>query len=364
MEKSFKFRNPEFGKFRFKKSNTTSHFGNHGYNRAIDNLSVRSLASFKSELNMATRLHLHLRTKTQILDGYPMEYCIVFYLNIVDCLNWDMVGQWNLKYGIGSINGEAETFDFASEENNLDESMFIGTIEVTKKRKSRIPCLIRLQTMNDCPLVIGQTNSINPDSFGFSWADVPWGSTYESTFTIKNGEVDKFAEGGVLEKPELPEQMVKSRAKVVADISDNKRNIGRNSFKLLKPENILSCIAVSFNLIDNLVWVSFEKPLNQATHSLEMISCSAEFEKTAIKRMHMLQYPYGEENGRKETKDTRGTRDSHPNTRRIRAQSKKGSKAEQVNASKPVEVTLQTLSAPRFGGYTAKHIRSGRLEDA
>lgn len=364
MDNSLEFGNPEFGKFRFKKSNTMSHFGNHGYNRVIDNLSVRSLASFKSELNMATRLHLHLRTKTQILDGYPVEYCIVFYLNIVDCLNWDMVGQRNLKYGIGSINGEAETFDFASEENNLDESMFIGTIEVTKKRKSRIPCLIRLQTMNDCPLVIGQTNSINPDSFGFSRADVPWGSTYESTFTIKNGEVDKFAEGGVLEKPELPEQMVKSRAKVVADISDNKRNIGRNSFKLLKPENILSCIAVSFNLIDNLVWVSFEKPLNQVTHSLEMISCSAEFQKTAIKRMHMLKYPYGEESEKNTKNPERGVRDTHTHKGRIRAKSKKGSQTKQVNASKPEEVESQTSHALCSGGYTAKNTHLGSLEDA
>lgn len=288
MEKSFKFGVSELGEFRLKKSDDTGHFGNHSYNRVINNLSVRSLTSFKSELNMATRLHLHVRTTTKIIGGYSMEYCIVFYLDIVDYLNGDLVGQRDLKHSIGRISGEAETTDFPSEEYNLDESMFIGTIKVTQKRQSLIPCLIRLQTLNECPLVISQTNSIAPDSLGFPRADVPWGGSYESTFTITNGEIDKFAKDRVLEKPELPEQMVKSRTEVVADISDNKRNIGGNSFKLLKPENILSCIAVNFNTIDNLVWVSFKKPLNQVTNRLEMISCSAEFEKTAIKRMHML----------------------------------------------------------------------------
>ena len=180
MEKSFKFGNSEFGKFRLKKSDDTGHFGNHSYNRVINNLSVRSLTSFKGELNMATRLHLHVRTTTKIISGYSnsMEYCIVFYLGIVDYLNGDLVGQRDLKHSIGRISGEAETTDFPSEEYNLDESMFIGTIKVTQKRQSLIPCLIRLQTLNACPLVISQTNNIAPNSLGFPRADVPWGGHF------------------------------------------------------------------------------------------------------------------------------------------------------------------------------------------
>jgi len=149
MKDSFEGRNSEFNKLRFKKSNSTIHFRKHSDKRVIDNLSVRSLASLKREFDDATRLHLHIRTTTEIIDGYSIEYCIVFYFNIIDCLNRDMVGQRDLKPGVGSISGEAETIDFTSESNNLDESMFIGTINISEKRQRRIPCLIWLQTLNE-----------------------------------------------------------------------------------------------------------------------------------------------------------------------------------------------------------------------
>ena len=62
-------------------------------------------------------------------------------------------------------------------------------------------------------------------------------------------------------------------------------------------------------------------------------------------------------------KDFKGTRDTRAHKGRVRAQSKKGSQAEQVNASKPEEVTHQTLSDHRSDGYTSKHTHLGSLED-
>jgi len=351
--------NSESGKLRFKKNDDAHHFGNHGFKRVINNLSVRSLTSLKSELQMATRLHLHFRTTTEIIDGYSIEYCIVFYLNFVDYLNGDLGGQRDLKNSISGISGETETIDFANEEYSLDESMFIGTIKVTKKRQSLIPCLIRLQPLDACLLVVSQTNPITSNALGFSRSDVPWAIPYEATFTIIDGEVDSLVKCGMSANPELPEQMVKCRTQVVADISDNKRNIVRNIFKLLKPEHMLSLIAINFNIIDNLVWVTFKKPLNQVINSLEMVSCSSEFEKTAIKRMHMLKYPYGEESGQ-ETKDSKGARDTRALKKRVPRQPKEGS---QVKTSQPEEVEPQTFSDPHSGDYTAKNTHSGSPED-
>ena len=74
----------------------------------------------------------------------------------------------------------------------------------------------------------------------------------------------------------------------------------------------------------------------------------------------MLYYPQGETNGKKETKDPKGARDTRANKERVPRQSKKGS---QVNASQPEEVGIQASHAPRFGGYTAKNTHSGSLED-
>ncbi len=73
----------------------------------------------------------------------------------------------------------------------------------------------------------------------------------------------------------------------------------------------------------------------------------------------VLQYPYGEESG-KDTKDSKGARDTRAHKRRIPRQPKEGSK---VNASQPEEVKPQTSSSPRSGDYTAKNTHSGSLED-
>jgi len=160
-------------------------------------------------------------------------------------------------------------------------------------------------------LAFSQTDLCPFDSPGFSKSDVTWAVPYEYSFTIADGEVDSLVKVGVSENPELPDQMVKSRPQVVTNISDYKRNINRNGFKLLKPEYVLSLITINFNSIDHIVWITFKKPLNQVIQDLEMISCSAEFEKRSIERMHTLCYNDGDKNEREQTKNSEGTRDTH-----------------------------------------------------
>jgi hypothetical protein len=74
----------------------------------------------------------------------------------------------------------------------------------------------------------------------------------------------------------------------------------------------------------------------------------------------MLYYPYGEDNG-KETKDSKGARDTCAHEKRVPRQSQKSN--QEINASQLEEVGIQTSHAPRFGGYTAKNTHLGSLED-
>jgi hypothetical protein len=65
----------------------------------------------------------------------------------------------------------------------------------------------------------------------------------------------------------------------------------------------------------------------------------------------------------KDTKDSKGTRNPHTNTRRIRTKSKKGNKSQQITPSQPEEVTSQTSPAHHHGGYNAKNTHLGSPED-
>lgn len=280
------FRSAKTSKFGFEEGNSARCFRKHSVDRFINNLSVRSLATLKSEVYGGTGLHAHLRATTETIEGYPSEYCAVFYLSIVDSLNLDLAWQRDFNQSTSSINGDTEFFDITNEEDNLDKSMFVGIINISEKRQRRVPCLIRLQTLDDCPLIVSQTNPIAPNALGLSGTDIVWTIPLESTFTITDREVDRLVKSGILENPELPEQMVKRGTQVVAGISNEHRKLCRDVFKLLKPEHALSCITISYNIVTDSVGLTLQKPLHQVINDLEVFICSAEFEKRAIQRVH------------------------------------------------------------------------------
>ena len=159
--------------------------------------------------------------------------------------------------------------------------MFIGIINISEKRQRTIPCLIRLQKLDCCPLSIGQ-------SFNGILANVPASILFEKTFVIPDGEFDVLGKQRVLKKPKLPKQIVKGRPQVVANIANEQGKRGRDVFRLLKPEQALSCLSLSYKVSDDLIGLTLEEPLHQVINDLEVLICSAEFEKRAIQRVHNL----------------------------------------------------------------------------
>jgi hypothetical protein len=317
MDKSFELRNSKLSEISLKKGDRSGDLKKHGIDRVFNNLTVRSLASLKNEVDKGMRLHAHISTTTETVEGYPCDFCAVFYFNIgQNFLNGENGWHGDFEQGGIIVNCDFEAVNISRMIDDWDEAMFVGIINITKKRQCRILCPIRLQALNVCPLGISQpVDSVFPDVLG--------GISFEKVFRIPDRELDIFSEGRVFEQPELPEQMVESRPEVVANISNEQRKFRRDGFKLLKPEHAISCLSVSFDTISNSVGLSINKPLHQFVYSIDMISCSADFEKRAIKRMHMLEYPYGEES-EKDTKDSQRTRDIRAHKRRV--VSKEGNK--------------------------------------
>jgi len=199
------FRSAKTSKFGFEEGNSAGCFRKHSVDRFINNLSVSSLATLKSEVYGSMRLNTHLCATTESIEWYPSEYCAVLYLSVVDSLNRDLAWQRDFEQSTSSISGDTEFFDITNEKDNLGKSMFVGIINISEKRQGRVPCLIRLQTLDDCPLIVSQTNHITSTAFGLYGTDILWTTTLESTFTITDREVDRLVKSGILENPELPE---------------------------------------------------------------------------------------------------------------------------------------------------------------
>ncbi len=260
----------EFG---FKESNGARNFRNHSVYRWFDRFPISSLATLKDMVNDGFRLHAYFRTSGVSAVGYPGEYCAVFYLGATSNLR-----RYTLERdykSIGLSNGNLEVCNTTDKGDDLNETMFVGIINISKMRKRRIPCLIRLQALNSYPLNITQISDVEVGAL-----------TCETSFTITDGEVNIPIGSRVFEEPKLPEQVVKRRPQIVADIANDQGDIGVSLYGLFKPEDALSCLSVSHNLVDNMVGLTLFYPLNQVVNDLEMIYCSAEFKKRAIEWVH------------------------------------------------------------------------------
>lgn len=164
--------------------------------------------------------------------------------------------------------------------------MFVGIINISEKRQRGVPCLIGLQTLNDCPLIVSETNPVDSKTLGSYWPDIFWTTFFESTFRITDREVNRLIKSRILENPELPEQMVKRGTQVVAGISNEHGKLWRDVFKLLKAEHALFCINIPNKSVIDSVGITTQKLLYQVISDLKVFICSAEFEKGAIQGMH------------------------------------------------------------------------------
>jgi hypothetical protein len=151
---------------------------------------------------------------------------------------------------------------------------------------------------------------------------------------------------------ELPDKVVKRTPEVVQHLSDAQANVVRYGRYFAEAIEAISRIRV-YVFCDN-IRVEIAKGRKLHAQRITLLSGPSKFNLRTFKGGH-------NDKLQKNSKDSKGARDTRAHKRRIPRQPKEGS---QVNASQPEEVEPQTFSDPHFGGYTAKNTHSGSLEDA
>ncbi len=263
-------------------------FRNHRLNGGFNKLSICSPATLKGKSEIDIRLQVHTRSiMSETIERYP-DYCAVFYRNPGYLLKCHLNGQREIERGFGLVNCDTNFSDIGHNSNDLDTTMFIGSIKVSKNGQRTIPCLIRLQSLYHCPLSVGQAVLDTLDTTDLPRADRVWGSVVPFRFSIKYGKIDHIIKRRDLEEPKLPKQIIQCGSQVATNITNEKGNVRRDIYQLLKPEDVLACLSLTYNLLDNFVRITLQKPLNQVVKGLEVLICPLKLEKRAIERMHML----------------------------------------------------------------------------
>lgn len=221
-----------------------------------------------------------------------------------------------------------------------------------------VPSEARLFTLNHCLRFRRHPSNLTPHmvcEFPADFADWELGVATRLSTIVLN---------------QTPGQVVKGRAQVMNDITDNGSK-GRGYFPRTPSELKDFFASLRINLADDALDISFiegttPEGINAALQGFEVCLRPMQLKPTAVQcNCHVLysEYEKGQEDGQEDTEDSQRPRDSHTHEGRVRAESKRSCKAQQITASKPEEVASETGHAHRLGDYSAKNTRSGSLVD-
>ncbi len=223
--------------------------------------------------------------------------------------------------------------------------------KVTSINRSAI---VWLRSLNDCPRISIGRYPIQDTSLRVFLSELDF--LQELIPIVKNRELIDITRFLTISKDKLPDQMVERRTEVMDKVTDDQSEAQirfRNRVARYDVPGVITPYVEQAN-----IGVYFKPDIKFRFQSVQMLFGPPEFGSNASEvgssNSHMLYHPYGEESG-KETKDSKGARDTRAHKGRVRAQSQEGCKTRQVNASKPEEVESQTSLVPRSGGYTAKN---------
>jgi hypothetical protein len=221
--------------------------------------------------------------------------------------------------------------------------------------------IVWLQPLNECLMFRSeQSNCISPPlRFEISPINV-----YRELKPFVHCNCFRFI--STIQKSKLIDKIVEGTPEIMSNLTNETTPLKRG-FKrewdaiYLKAIDILSRYRIMF-CPDDTMFGFFEEGSLHRSESIDFSLCSSELELHAIQRMHMLYYHHGGES-EKDTKDSKRTRDSYTNTRRVRTESKEGNKPRQITTSQPEEVTPQTSPDHHHGDYNAKNTHLGSPED-
>jgi hypothetical protein len=285
LNNSLEFRDSKTSKFWFEKVNDAANFNEHSVEGIFDKLPISTLATLKRKVGNDFTAHIHFRTFADAIKGKTSEYCTIFYLGTAIHCHRNLLRLRDLDKRTALVKGDNNIVTTRGNHDYLYEAVFIMVINISENRQYRIPCPVRLQSLNVCDLNIGQAGN---HSSNFPLSDISRCVTSELSYTIADGEINLLGENGILEKPELPEQMVKGRPQLVTEIPNKQRKVRSEFSRLLNHDYVLSCVSFSYNPLDDSVGVIFLEPLSQCLNGFEVLFSPKELEIWPIERMHRL----------------------------------------------------------------------------
>ena len=175
---------------------------------------------------------------------------------------------------------------------------------------------------------------------------------------VKDGELISLGRVIPLRQDKLPNKIVEGTSVVVEHLSDDDIDPLGHGRHILEAADLLSRVII--DIADNDIGFEVLDGQQVPFERLDVLSGPGILNQRSIEGSHgkTLRKPKYSENPQE-------SRDSCSNTGRVRDELGQGGEADEgITASPPEEELAQTSPDHRLGGYTAKHTRSGSLEDA
>jgi len=245
------------------------------------------------------------------------------------------------------------------------ETQFPVFVRVGNNSKSFRPftSIARLQPLDSCDVFRAYSSEI----FTFPLSFDATTSLVKLFYKVLNWKLRSLYLLLGIEVGQLINEVIESSPKVIDDFAhdDTIYSWGEfwGEFKDKKGNRISPPLRpYKLCLFGSTLEILLDKDTDSSFQIQQVFICPTEPLISAIQRVHMLYYHCGGKSG-KATKDTKGTRDSYTDTRRVREKSKKGNKPRQITTSQPEGVTPQTSPDHHHGGYNAKNTHLGSPED-
>jgi hypothetical protein len=314
-------------------------------------------------LSGANEMHIHfgwldrrpVRTGDSIRGEVISNYCVILQ-KIFPFSQGLVVPEFNVPIHT-EVNGKFPPATTNSNKLTMLISVFEAVDDSQDVAVSISPLLVRLQIYDECP-------SLRVQSFGGGLEIFPCTGILDHELSIFVLSEDVLKQDwktrmfSALFRDTTDNNVIKCTSQVMYEITEHD---GNHRVRLLSDvEAYPDCIlAIRQPDTFEIVRVAFCVPHGFLVDVYHVLPSPLELEPPVI---HMLNSEY-EEGKSEDAKDTKRTRDSHTNARRVRTESKKGNKSRQINPSQPEEVTTQTSPDHHHGGYNAKNTHLGSPED-
>lgn len=311
--------------------------------------------------SMEMHIHMGWDAINGVIGENNRNYCIILK-TIGEITNINAIQQANTTIQGNSIDREFPSGITTTASDGTKLTVLVSIFETAHYSQdihNRITKIIKLRSYDDCPSLRVHTSK------GFV-KFIPKGIIDHELTTLI---LEKDVFGANWETNVIPilfrnasdDDIIKCTSQVMYEITEYDGNHG---IRLLSDLETIPDLIFAIRIDDTGEIVRIAACIHDGSeiNVFHVLFSPPELEPPIIHRM--LYYNNGEENGKEETKDSEGTRNTCSNSRGFREEPEEGSSSRQPANQQPEEVGYQTSLDHHHDGCIAKNTHSGSLEDA